>query len=173
MRFETISPQLIRGNTVEEHEGYLFFFCYQKNLSAKFLLLWLQFWHRDVSAHGYFSTMNVPDRDVTGLGHFVTGIFQQMDISVHVIFGTIQSNILKWLPAPKHPLCWNIQARISQWGNVSMPECPHAKKGKKSLSRKVHMPKSPHAKTSTVMKCPFAGMSVGPKSKHAKMSMKM
>ena len=29
MRFETISPQLIRDNTVEEHEKYLYFF-YQK-----------------------------------------------------------------------------------------------------------------------------------------------
>ena len=68
-----------------------------------FVLLCWQFWHRNVSAQGYFSTMDVPARDVTGLGHFITGTFHHMDISAHVDFGTIQNNIPKCLPAPNHP----------------------------------------------------------------------
>ena len=98
MRFETISPQLIRDNSVEEHEKYLYFLLSKNNLSAKFILLQWQFWHRDVSAQEFFSTMDVPAWDVTGLGYFVTGIFQQIDMQ------TLAPYILKCVPAPKHPL---------------------------------------------------------------------
>ena len=111
----------------------IFFLLSKNNLSAKFLLLCWQFWHRDVSAQEYFSTMD-SRFPIHGSGCYRSGTFCHRDISAHV--DVIFRNV--FLPQSIH------------FVEISEPEYPNG----------VMSPKSPQAKKSPCQNIHSVEMSI-------------
>ena len=83
------------------------------------------FQHRNVWTWGLFSTGNFWCEEFLALWTFQRGIFCHLNISAHIYFGTLQSNMDVLAQTFWH-LCYCEE--MSQSQNVPAPKTPHAEK---------------------------------------------